>query len=321
MITGLDHIYLSVSDFDRSEAYYDTVMRTLGFRKGDKPIAGERHAHYFNPALQLTIRPARASTQHDAYSPGLHHLCLQATDRATVDEAHRQLVDAGIDATPPAVYSEYNPEYYATFFDDPDGLRLEIVGRTRHRDEIAARWDDLQAFVNPIAELHEREGDPFNIRALTGADYAWVDQIVTEHFASPRVVSRGVLHQAADLPGLVAEDGGRPIGLLQYHLRATSLEVVILISLEPGRGIGRQLLSALKPITQANGCQRLWLVTTNNNEAAIRFYEKLGWERAAVYRGVVADARALKPELPEGDADGTPITDEIEFQLRVDDQR
>ena len=61
MITGLDHIYLSVSDFEGSEAFYDRVMALLGFRKGDAPIAGEPHAHYFNPALQLTIRPARSA--------------------------------------------------------------------------------------------------------------------------------------------------------------------------------------------------------------------------------------------------------------------
>ena len=40
-VIGLDHIYVSVSDFARSEAFYDRVMGALGFRKGDKPIAGE----------------------------------------------------------------------------------------------------------------------------------------------------------------------------------------------------------------------------------------------------------------------------------------
>src|SRR5881397_461790 len=61
-VIGLDHIYVSVSDFARSEAFYDRVMGTLGFRKGDKPIGGDRHAHYFNRSLQYTIRPARNAT-------------------------------------------------------------------------------------------------------------------------------------------------------------------------------------------------------------------------------------------------------------------
>ncbi|MEW6273469.1 MAG: hypothetical protein AB1689_29675 [Thermodesulfobacteriota bacterium] len=45
-VIGLDHLYISVGDFARSEAFYDRLMRYLGFRKGDKKIAGEPHAHY-----------------------------------------------------------------------------------------------------------------------------------------------------------------------------------------------------------------------------------------------------------------------------------
>lgn len=157
-ITGLDHIYLTVEDFPVSERFYDGVMRALGFRKGDKPIAGEPHAHYFNRALQCTIRPARAGTPaHDPYAPGLHHLCLQAGSRDDVDAAHRALRDLGVDATTPGEYPEYNDDYYATFFSDPDGIRLEIVARSRHRRKVVERWDDLEVFLNPIAELERRE--------------------------------------------------------------------------------------------------------------------------------------------------------------------
>ena len=75
-IIGLDHLYIAVSDFAQSESFYDRVMRALGFFKGDRLIAGERHAHYFNRALQISIRPARSPGRHDPYAPGLHHLCL-----------------------------------------------------------------------------------------------------------------------------------------------------------------------------------------------------------------------------------------------------
>jgi glyoxylase I family protein len=160
-VIGLDHVYLTVSDFERSVAFYDRVMATLGFRKGDKAIAGAPHAHYFNPALQITIRPARAGAPaHDPYAPGLHHLCLQVRGPEDVDEACRALRAVGVEATEPQRYPEYNPDYYATFFRDPDGLRLEIVGRTPYRDELARRWEDLRSFLNPLAELREREAKP-----------------------------------------------------------------------------------------------------------------------------------------------------------------
>lgn len=156
-IVGLDHLYLTVSDFARAERFYDEVMALLGFRKGDKAIGGDPHAHYFNPALQISIRPARVASRHDPYAPGLHHVCLQAAGRDDVDRAAEALRARGIEATEPRLYPEYNPHYYATFFEDPDGIRLEIVARSPNRDELAARWDDLRVFLNPLAELRARE--------------------------------------------------------------------------------------------------------------------------------------------------------------------
>jgi glyoxylase I family protein len=157
-VRGLDHLYVTVSDFARSERFYDAVMQALGFRKGDKPIAGEPHAHYFNPALQYTIRPAHSpGARHDPYAPGLHHVCFQVEDEEAVREAHRRLVALGVQATEPRHHPEYNPDYYATFFEDPDGIRLEIVGRTPYREDLARRWHELSVFLNPFAELLKRE--------------------------------------------------------------------------------------------------------------------------------------------------------------------
>jgi glyoxylase I family protein len=155
-VIGLDHIYLSVSDMERSQRFYDQVLGLLGFRKGDKAIAGEPHAHYFNRVLQLTLRPARSALSHDPYAPGLHHLCLQLPGRAEVDAAAAALRELGIAASDPRLYPEYNPDYYATFFEDPDGMRLELVGRTPYRDELVQRWDEFRVFLNPLAELRSR---------------------------------------------------------------------------------------------------------------------------------------------------------------------
>jgi glyoxylase I family protein len=150
-ITGVDHIYLSVRDFARSERFYDGVMEALGFKKSDEWIAGEPHAHYLRPTLQITIRPAHSQAPHDSYAAGLHHLCLQAASKSDIDDAYRSLTQLGVAASAPKLYPEYNPEYYATFFEDPDGLRLEIVGRTTTRRTLAERWGQFKTFLNPWA--------------------------------------------------------------------------------------------------------------------------------------------------------------------------
>jgi glyoxylase I family protein len=151
-VVGVDHIYLTVSDMVRSLAFYDTVLGLLDFRALDAPIGGDPHRHYFNRVMQISIRPARGGT-HDPYAPGLHHLCLQVADKAAVDRIARLLRDAGIEISEPALYPQYADDYYAIFFDDPDGIRHEIVARRARRKLTVERWTELTSFLNPWAKI------------------------------------------------------------------------------------------------------------------------------------------------------------------------
>ena len=151
-------------------------------------------------------------------------------------------------------------------------------------------------------------------RELTIDDRAWAERLVSERFASHSIVSRGVLHDARTLPGLIAESQGVAVGLLQYRVLGEQFEVVVLIAIPPRRGVGRFLLREAEPIARSHGCKRLWLITTNHNTGAIAFYRALGWHQAAIHRGAMRESRRLKPEIPEFASDGTPIEDEIEFE-------
>jgi GNAT superfamily N-acetyltransferase len=155
-------------------------------------------------------------------------------------------------------------------------------------------------------------------RELTIDDRAWAERLVSERFASTRIVSRGILHDARRLPGLIAEREGVPVGLLQYRVVGEQFEVVVLIAVSPREGVGRLLLRAAVPLARAHGCRRLWLITTNDNRAALSFYPAVGWRQAAVHRGAMRESRRLKPEIPEFASDGTPIEDEIEFELLLE---
>ena len=151
-VIALDHIYIAVRNLSASEAFYDPVMRFLDFRKGTVPVAGAPHLHYYNRVLQYTIRPARSDVSHDPYAAGLHHICFRVQSRAEVDATVRGLRDLGVSATEPRTFPEYDPDYYATFFEDPDGIRLEIVAEVERRRLIRDHWSQLTEFENPLAK-------------------------------------------------------------------------------------------------------------------------------------------------------------------------
>ena len=151
-------------------------------------------------------------------------------------------------------------------------------------------------------------------RELTPDDRSWAANLVVRQYASTRVVSRGVLHDTLTLPGLIAESGGLPVGLLHYQVTGEELEVVLLIAVLRRRGVGRLLLRAAESLAGSLGCRRLWLITTNDNRVALSFYRAVGWRLATVHRGALRESRRLKPEIPERAGDGTPIEDEIEFE-------
>ncbi len=142
-VLGIDHIYLAVRDLDASERFYDrALLGPLEHVKIRGPLAGEPHIHYVNRQFGFTLRPARAgSAAHDSYAPGLHHFCFRVADEAAVDRVARALATAQIDATPPRYYPEYALDYYATFFTDPDGIRLEVTSFRADRRERAERWE------------------------------------------------------------------------------------------------------------------------------------------------------------------------------------
>jgi glyoxylase I family protein len=70
-VIGIDHIYITVSNLERSEAFYDVVMKVLGFRKNQFPINGEKHVQYYNRHFGYVLRPARSSGAYWPYAPGL----------------------------------------------------------------------------------------------------------------------------------------------------------------------------------------------------------------------------------------------------------
>ncbi|KAA3660843.1 MAG: GNAT family N-acetyltransferase [Chloroflexi bacterium] len=152
------------------------------------------------------------------------------------------------------------------------------------------------------------------IKAISQDDHVWVMHFLEEVAHSLRVVSRGVLHEPGKLPGFIGWHEGKRASLLTYHIANGELEVVTLHSDVEGQGLGSGLLQATQDIAIDHKCHRLWLITTNDNTNAIRFYQKQGMLIKAIHINALAHSRTLKPEIPFIGNDGIPIRDEIEFE-------
>ena len=136
------------------------------------------------------------------------------------------------------------------------------------------------------------------IRALGPDDRPWVRALLTQRWHSPRIVTRGRVHQTDDLTGFVAEVGGERAGLVTHRIDAGECEIVSLDSLAEGQGVGSALVAAVRQTARDAGCARLWLITTNDNLRALRFYQKRGFVLVAVHANALDISRRLKPEIP-----------------------
>jgi glyoxylase I family protein len=127
--TGVHHVDLVVSSIERSLPFYTELLGPLGYHRVSE-VEGERGEtiwYLSGPGTAIGLREAQSEVTHDRYAVGFHHLAFEADSRAQVDElaAWVRSQDAEIES-PPQEYA-YMPGYYAVFFYDPDGLKLEIV--------------------------------------------------------------------------------------------------------------------------------------------------------------------------------------------------
>ena len=104
------------------------------------------------------------------------------------------------------------------------------------------------------------------------------------------------------------------VGLATWHAENGTVELVTINSLRPRCGVGSRLIAAVVADAVKEGAKRLWLVTTNDNLDALRFYQRRGWRLSAVYPGSVVESRQIKPSIAAIGAYGIPIRDEVELE-------
>jgi catechol 2,3-dioxygenase-like lactoylglutathione lyase family enzyme len=126
----IDHLDLVVSDFERSLEFYRGLLRPLGYTR-ENPIAGERGEHVLYLGRpggdSISLRAAQVAGRFDRYAVGVHHIALAVDSRAVVDERARWLREYGATIESGPEEYDYSDGYYAVFFYDPDGIKLELV--------------------------------------------------------------------------------------------------------------------------------------------------------------------------------------------------
>jgi enamine deaminase RidA (YjgF/YER057c/UK114 family)/N-acetylglutamate synthase-like GNAT family acetyltransferase len=155
-----------------------------------------------------------------------------------------------------------------------------------------------------------------HVRALNTADRNWIRRNSEELFGAPVVISRGVAHPVANLDGFVAYKGQKRVGLATYKMMEAECELVTLDAFQPRDGVGSVLMDAVVKLARGENCQRLWLITTNDNLDALRFYQRRGMRISAVYPGAVEEvSRKMKPSIPEVGQYQIPLRDEVELEM------
>jgi len=129
----LHHLDLNVSELQRSRTFYDRLLTQLGYRCVDYSSPGEPEGFdWLAPdnlgRFSIGLYPARNGIAYSRHTPGMHHIAFAAPTRTAVDDLYQALI--AMEATildPPRDYPQYEPGYYAVFFLDPDGIKLEYV--------------------------------------------------------------------------------------------------------------------------------------------------------------------------------------------------
>jgi ribosomal protein S18 acetylase RimI-like enzyme len=158
---------------------------------------------------------------------------------------------------------------------------------------------------------------PLNVRPYReSSDRAWAEASILDAYGGPRQARRGDVIDVLGLEGFVAEQEGTPLGILTYRRDGTACEIAFVAALARHAGIGSALLRAL--LARVTDCERVWVVTTNDNLDALRFYQRRGFVLTALRPGAVDQSRRdLKPQIGTVGDYGIPLRDELELELRL----
>lgn len=149
---------------------------------------------------------------------------------------------------------------------------------------------------------------------LTTEDNEWMRDLWLSEWDGETMISKGKAYHFQDLDSVIAWSGGVRVGAATYYLGTDECELMSINSTVEGLGVGSSLISAVEQTARQSGIGRIWLITSNDNLDALRFYQRRGYRITAVYPDAIDEARKLKPTIPHLGYYDIQIHDEIELE-------
>ena len=157
----------------------------------------------------------------------------------------------------------------------------------------------------------------YAIRKIENKDSEFIEQSLKGNWGSVIVVTRNKLYDASKLPGFIAEQEEQILGFLTYRTERDEVEIITLNSFNEGIGVGTSLIDAVTKKAVSMKVKRIWLITTNDNYPAVKFYQRRGFSVCKIHRDAIEQSRKLKPEIPKFGISGLQIKDEIEMEMFI----
>ena len=154
-----------------------------------------------------------------------------------------------------------------------------------------------------------------DIRWIDPASRERINALIVRQWYTMQMVVHGESIDLGSADGYYACEGDEIVGLITYRTAGNEMEILSLDSFQEGRGIGTGLLETVVAEARETGIRRIMLVTTNDNLAALRFYQKRGYDMCRFCRNALDQARKIKPEIPLTGMDGIPLKHEIELEM------
>jgi N-acetylglutamate synthase-like GNAT family acetyltransferase len=154
-----------------------------------------------------------------------------------------------------------------------------------------------------------------NLRLATPDDSMWLDELMNKNWGGLPLVIRGKKYYPSSLDGIIAENEKGIAGFLFYEIREQDCEIIVFEIFDKFKGMGTVILNKLKEIAKSSNCSRIYLMTTNDNLDAFRFYQRRGFNICGIHIDSVKNSRKIKPTIGMVGDHGISVRDEIDLEF------